>query len=87
MNTVEAVETKSTQGGLLHDFLTEDELAKELAVAKKTLHRWNKEGRGPKRTKIGRRVVYRRGSVREWLAGCEGDPHERPLPGHGGCVP
>jgi predicted DNA-binding transcriptional regulator AlpA len=77
MNTAEAVETKRTQEGLLCDFMSEDDLARDLDVAKKTLHRWSKEGRGPRRTKIGRRVLYRRDSVREWLQACERDPHQR----------
>ncbi len=77
MEKMTAVETGSTQERLLFDFLTEDDLARELDLSRKTLLRWGKDGRGPKRTKIGRRVLYRRDSVRAWLAACEADPHRR----------
>lgn len=54
--------------GLLSDFLTREELANELQQNPRTLDRWNAAGTGPPRTKIGRKVFYRRSTVRQWLA-------------------
>jgi hypothetical protein len=51
MNTIEI---------LLADFLTPDEAASELKICTRTLDRWRRLGEGPKVTKIGRRVYYRR---------------------------
>lgn len=62
---------------LLAEYFTLQELARELRVARKTLDRWRVEGRGPARTKVGRRVCYNRKSVLRWLATCEKDPHQR----------
>lgn len=58
---------------LLKGFLTEDQLALELLTSKKSLARWHKQGRGPKRTRVGRRIFYSRAAVTEWLARCEQD--------------
>ena len=33
-----------------------------------TLRYWRQHGTGPKSFKIGRRVAYRRGAVRAWIA-------------------
>ena len=53
--------------GLLSGFWPEHELAKEMNVSTKTLKRWARNGRGPTRTKIGRKVFYARSSVLLWL--------------------
>ena len=49
------------------DWLSREELAEELGVAPSTLGRWATERRGPPLVKVGRRVFYRRSSVRKWL--------------------
>ena len=52
---------------LLSDYLSDTELAAELAVSKRTIERWRRFGKGPPRTKIGKKNLTRRGSVRAWL--------------------
>ena len=54
-------------GGILEDFLTEPELAKELGVCRMTVRRWRVLGEAPPVTRIGRRILYRRDAVRTWL--------------------
>lgn len=51
--------------GLLSGFLTEKELACELNVSMKTLHRWEAVGAGPARTKLGRKVLYSRQAIQQ----------------------
>jgi hypothetical protein len=53
---------------LLADYLTKAELAAELRIHERTLDRWHTARTGPPRTEIGRDILYRRGSVRAWLA-------------------
>jgi excisionase family DNA binding protein len=52
---------------LLDDYLTVDELAAELDVAPITVKRWAALKEGPPITRLGRRVLYRRASVKAWL--------------------
>jgi predicted DNA-binding transcriptional regulator AlpA len=56
---------------ILSEFLTKQELATELGREMRTLDRWDALGIGPPRTKIGRKVFYRRSSVQKWLAAQE----------------
>ncbi len=42
-------------------------LAEELGVESSTLVKWRYLGKGPKPTKVGRRVLYRREKIDEWL--------------------
>lgn len=60
--------TNTPTSDLLKDFLSEFQLATDFDVNRKTLHRWAREGRGPARTKIGRRTYYKRDTVLKWLA-------------------
>jgi len=53
---------------ILTDYLTTPELAAELNLAPITLLRWRYANEGPAFTKVGRRVLYRRAAVAEWLA-------------------
>ena len=53
---------------LLADYFTKTELAEELGYHERTLDRWHACRTGPPRTVIGRQILYRRSSVREWLA-------------------
>jgi predicted DNA-binding transcriptional regulator AlpA len=68
-------QTSSSTGhvnpSILNEFFTEDALARELSTSRKTLARWEKAGRGPRRTKIGKRIFYSHRAVREWLQSCE----------------
>jgi hypothetical protein len=58
---------------LLSEYMTEDELAAELRRTKRTIVRWRALGVGPKAIRLGRQWLYRRESVRDWLAGLERD--------------
>jgi hypothetical protein len=49
------------------DLLTEDEAARLLRVAPRSLRRWRAIGTGPPYTRAGRRVLYRRAAVLRWL--------------------
>jgi hypothetical protein len=59
---------------ILSEFLTKEELAAELRRNVRTLDRWAALGMGPPRTRIGRKVLYRRTSVQKWLAAQEQSP-------------
>jgi hypothetical protein len=63
---------------ILSEFLTTEELAAELRRNERTLDRWDALGIGPPRTRIGRKVLYRRSSVQKWLAA-----QEQPAPNNG----
>jgi transposase-like protein len=56
---------------VLREYLSDKELATELNVSPRTLARWRRLREGPAITRIGRKIVYRRASVNEWLASCE----------------
>ena len=58
---------------ILSDFLTREQLAAELQRNARTLDRWEALGIGPPRTRVGRRVLYRRASVQRWLLAQERD--------------
>jgi predicted DNA-binding transcriptional regulator AlpA len=49
------------------DLMTGDETADDIGVNPKTLQRWAREGRWPKRVRIGNRVYYFRPDVQAWL--------------------
>lgn len=51
------------------EFLTIAELAAWLKIPTQTLYGWNSRGGGPKVTKVGRHVRYRRSDVEAWLDG------------------
>jgi predicted DNA-binding transcriptional regulator AlpA len=72
--TVLKVDTEAS--GLLRDFFTEEQLARELEIGRKSLHRWHREGRGPERTKLGKRVFYRRSAVEAWLSSLSSRDHK-----------
>ncbi len=56
---------------ILSEFLTKEELAAELRRNARTLDRWDVLGMGPPRTRVGRKVLYRRASVQKWLGAQE----------------
>ncbi len=64
--TFDALAATDTDG-ILKDFLTEPELAKELGVCRMTVRRWRSLGEAPQITRIGRRILYRREAVQSWL--------------------
>jgi len=55
------------QTQILEDYATRDELAAELRKSVKTLVRWEKDGKGPPVTRLGREVFYYRPSTQKWL--------------------
>ena len=52
---------------ILDGYMTPADLAGELGISNRTLERWARLGECPPRTRIGKRIVYRRESVARWL--------------------
>jgi predicted DNA-binding transcriptional regulator AlpA len=52
---------------LLADWISRDQLASELSITRETLARWEARHEGPPCTRIGRKVLYRRASVQDWI--------------------
>lgn len=52
---------------LLSDYLTIIELAAQLGRTPTTLYRWHVRDIGPPRVRLGRKVLYKRAAVIEWL--------------------
>jgi hypothetical protein len=61
------------------DLLGQSEAAAELHVHLSTLRRWEALDQGPPRIKIGRKVFYRRSSLRNWLLAHESGQPSRTL--------
>jgi hypothetical protein len=59
---------------LLADFLDEHELAADLGKAVRTLRRWRVKREGPPFVTLGRKVLYRRASIVNWLVSRESRP-------------
>ena len=57
--------------GLLDEYLDDEELAEELNISTRTLHRWRRLGDAPPVTRIGGRNRTRRGTACEWLRSLE----------------
>jgi hypothetical protein len=52
---------------LLQDYLSRDELARQLGESTRTLYRWEEKRIGPPVTRVGKRVLYHIPSVQLWL--------------------
>ena len=52
---------------LLADWISRDQLAQELGLTSDTLYRWEARRLGPPCTRIGRKTLYRRASVQDWI--------------------
>ena len=52
---------------LLADWISREQLAGELGLTPDTLARWEARRLGPPCTRIGRKALYRRGSVQDWI--------------------
>jgi hypothetical protein len=65
------IQTEATQPTsateVLADYVTREQLARELRVTTKTLDRWSWLSHGPVKIKVGSRVYYHRADVRAWL--------------------
>jgi excisionase family DNA binding protein len=57
---------------LLDDYLTRDELARELHITPRTLARWQAQPEGIPTVRVGGRTLFRVSSVRAWI-----EAHER----------
>jgi len=51
----------------LNDYLTKDELARELRRSTRTLDRWHTRRVGPPRTRAQKLILYKKSSVAKWL--------------------
>lgn len=52
-----------------HDWISERVFSTEYGVPAKTLQHWRGTGEGPKFSKCGRKVLYRRKWIDDWLEG------------------
>ena len=59
---------------LLSDYFTEPDLAAELGLTVRGLQLWRTKRCGPAWTKLGKRVVYRRAAVSDWMKAQEQQP-------------
>jgi predicted DNA-binding transcriptional regulator AlpA len=59
--------TRTVKVAVNPDLVTGDELAADIGVNPKTLQRWAREGRGPRRVRLGNRAYYFRPEVEAWL--------------------
>ena len=52
---------------LLADWISREQLAGELGLTPDTLARWQARRVGPPCTRIGRKALYRRAAVQDWI--------------------
>lgn len=71
-SNVASVPSPNHSGVVAAEYLSSEDLACDLGVTLRTLIRWRDKRTGPPTTPIGRRVFYRRDSVRAWLLENEG---------------
>ena len=60
-------ETPPEPLNLLADWISRDQLARELGLTADTLARWEARRQGPPCTRIGRKTLYRRVAVQDWI--------------------
>ncbi len=63
-------QSESTQQ-ILDNYFSEADLASQLRVSVKTLRRWHMARRGPRRLKLGKRNLYSKAAVQEFMARAE----------------
>jgi hypothetical protein len=61
------IDSLTRTGTLLAEYMPPAQVAAELETCERTLARWHASRRGPPRILIGKRVMYRRAAVEEWL--------------------
>ncbi len=49
------------------DLLLADEAAEVLRIPVGTLYSWRSRGKGPKAARLGKRLVYRRADLEQWV--------------------
>lgn len=69
--SAQAAHTDAPPEPLLSDWMGRNELAEVLGVSAETLRRWQSQRIGPPFAKLGRRVLYRRETVRQWMVSRE----------------
>lgn len=52
---------------LFVDYLTRADLAKQIGVSVLTLAKWAAQGKGPVPVRVGSKIYYRVGAVRDWM--------------------
>ena len=67
---------------ILNEYISRKQLAADLKLAEATLIRWEKDGKGPPVTRIGRDVVYSIPSFKKWLKGQERAGKAAPADSH-----
>lgn len=67
LETSTGISPSATPGTLLQGWISRSELASELGVCEETLRRWADARRGPAFVKAGRKILYRRTAVLDWL--------------------
>jgi hypothetical protein len=55
------------ESGLLNEWLSRADLAEELGLSADTLQRWETRRIGPVCVRVGRKALYRKDAVRDWL--------------------
>ena len=73
-----------TENSILSEYLTKAELAAQLNRSIRSVDRWTLTGDGPPCVRIGRRSLYRRAAVIEWLRSLEVKPGRLGLKQHRG---
>jgi len=63
-----------TENSILSEYLTKAELAAQLHRSIRSVDRWALTGDGPPCVRIGRRTLYRRAAVVDWLRRLEITP-------------
>jgi hypothetical protein len=66
--------TPPDAAAILDDYFTDIECPAELGIAPLTLAIWRTQRKGPPVTRVGRKVYYRKASVRAWLQSQERPP-------------
>lgn len=69
MENISLTDSEPEDANLLVGWLDRAELARELTISVDTLQRWETRRVGPPCVRVGRKVLYRKDAVREWL--CE----------------
>jgi phage terminase Nu1 subunit (DNA packaging protein) len=67
MDTTSLNAAPTDDADLLEGWLNRSELAKELTLSIDTLQRWETRRVGPPCVRVGRKVLYRKEAVRDWL--------------------
>ncbi len=59
---------------VLENYLDQHELAAQLKVNVRTIYRWLQRGDAPPHSRLGRRYLFSRESMRDWLQARESQP-------------